>query len=258
MKIVWWSKEKEYYSEETKQEDEKTLRLLQEIKTKWEIDFEIVGNFSDGDVYNKIFLKRRTKLKKNSGISITELRSRSGNIFVDGTVCLFENDKPIFFRPSWERNKFLENLLKKGKGYIEIQIKENKNNGVKASPELQVIKDFLIKAKDLGFTGVFEEDFPLKILTEESNDELAKRFSYIAQKEIDILHKAPDGCFDIIEAKVKLNWAALGQAIGYAELFAKTNSIPKDKISSYIICRKSDSFIEYVCKIFNVKVLLVP
>ncbi len=94
-------------------------------------------------------------------------------------------------------------------------------------------------------------------MTEESNDEFAKRFSYIAQKEIDILHRAPNGCFDIIEAKVKLNWAALGQTIGYAELFAKTNNVPKDKISSYIICRQSDNVIEYVCKLFNVKVLII-
>ena len=258
MKIVWWSKEKEYYSQDTKQEDEKTSGLLQDIKTKWEIDFEIVRNFNEGDVYNEIFLKRRNKLRKNSGISITVLRSRSGNIFVDGTACVFENNKPIFFRPCWERNKFLENLLKNGAGYIDMQIKENQNKLVKASPELQVIKDFLIKAKALGFTGVFEENFPLRIPTEKSSGGLAKRFSYIAQKEIDILHKGPDGCFDIIEAKVKLNWAALGQAIGYAELFSKTNSVPKDKISSYIICRQSDNLIEYVCKLLNLKILIVP
>ncbi len=114
MEIIWWSEDKEFYSEDTKQEDEKTLRLLEEIKTKWEIDFEIVRNFYDGDVYNEVFLKRRTKLRKNSGISITELRSRSGNIFVGGTICIFENNKPVFFRPSWERNKFLENLLENG------------------------------------------------------------------------------------------------------------------------------------------------
>lgn len=257
MKIVWWSKEKEFYGEDTKQEDEKTLRLLQGLKTKWEIDFEIVRDFNDGDVYNKIFLKRRTILKKNSGLSVTALKSRSGNIFMDGTVCLFENNRPIFFRPFWERNKFLESLLKNGAGYVDLQIKENQNKLIKASPELQLVKDFLIKAKDLGFTGEFEENFPLKILTKEESDEFAKRFSYIAQKEIDILHKAPNGCFDVIEAKVKLNWAALGQAIGYAEVFSKTNSVPKDKISSYIICRQSDNLIEYVCKLFNIKVLII-
>lgn len=83
-----------------------------------------------------------------------------------------------------------------------------------------------------------------------------KSFSYISGKSIDLLHERNDGTFDIIEAKTKLNWSAVGQAIGYKQIFCKLNNISLDKVHTNIVCNQSDVFIEYVCDELGIKVIV--
>jgi hypothetical protein len=253
------------FCEEEKERSEETLKLLQAIKQKYGINFEEIKKFDDEEIYNDVFLKNRNKLSKNTGISIRRLRSRGGRgtAHVDGVICVFEKENPIYFAPSLKRNEFLKGILENGPAYIEQKVKENRSKEIKKEKEL--IEDFLHKAKDFGFTGTLEENVgiggeTLEIKSKEKSEKyqkFAKRFYSISQKEIDILHEKPDGSCDIIEVKDKLNWEAIGQVIGYRILLAKERNISKEKIGMCVVCRWADEALKKVCEELNIRVITI-
>jgi len=102
------------------------LDLLQQIKVKWQIPYEIMDLSTNGQydqekektAYGKDFKPRAKVLKKTTGKKITELRSRSGNYFVSmpGTIGLLKNDQMVWWTHTENAIKeFLQNLLLSGR-----------------------------------------------------------------------------------------------------------------------------------------------
>ena len=101
----------------------KIRKLLEEIKKKHGIDFEIIQNEpwnekKDKEIYEKYFKPRGRILKKRTGKSITELRSkRAGHYFVSipGTIAIFRNNILEYWELATDEGiKFLERFLEKG------------------------------------------------------------------------------------------------------------------------------------------------
>lgn len=88
-----------YYCQ--KSGDEEILNLLQQIKDKHQIPYEIMDLSTNGEynrekekaAYERDFKPRAKALKKVTGKSITELRSQSGNYCVSlpGTIGLIKD-----------------------------------------------------------------------------------------------------------------------------------------------------------------------
>jgi hypothetical protein len=202
-------------------------------------------------------------LKKRTGRGVRDLRSNKGNIYVNGVVAIFSDSDEILYYEKWNRSQFLQNLLSEGPSYIEKIMDVNIAQTTVGLPEEKLITDFIHNAKQYGYPEVIHREYSLirTIKTDpnmdENTKEFVKSFSYISGKHMDMLHMAADGSFDIIEAKVRLNWTAIGQAIGYKHVFCKLQSIPISKVRSAIVCRQSDGFLEDVCDSLGVKVIIL-
>jgi len=105
--------------------DKDILELLQQIKDKHQIPYEIADLSMNGQynrekekaAYEQDFKPRATALKKATGVSITKLRSHSGNYFVSkpGTIALMKNGQMIWWLHIEKSIKeFLLNLLQTG------------------------------------------------------------------------------------------------------------------------------------------------
>jgi len=106
--------------------DQEIFNLLQQIKAKWQISFEVTDLSTNGQydqakekaAYEKDFKPRAKALKKSTGVSITKLRSakhRNYYVSTPGTIALLKNGQMI----SWTLaenaiKKFLQNLLLSG------------------------------------------------------------------------------------------------------------------------------------------------
>lgn len=262
IKISFWEKEKSWWTEKEHNEYQTILDLLSSIRQKWNIPFEVVSDYDEKDVYNEIFLKNRNMLRKRTGRNITDLKSRSGNVFIGGVVAIFSNSGDIiYYDQSTERDLLLKKILEEGPLYVKRIVDQNVIQASRNSPEDKLINDFVANAKEYGFTGEIFREYSLKRPIEidpkkdKNLQEFQKSFSYLAGKSIDMLHIAQDGTYDVIEAKVKLNWAAVGQAIGYKKLFCMLSSIAEEKVRTVILCRQTDGFIEFVCDSLEIKVI---
>lgn len=238
--------------------------MLKAIKIKWDIDFNILSNFDEKEVYRSVFLKNRTMLKKRTGKGVNDLRSNKGHVYVNGVIATYDDSEEIlYYVKPWESEQFLNNLLSKGLSHVQEIVNGNLLNAAKGLPEDQLIVEFLNNPLQFGYCGEIKREFPLvRQITPDSslsNDmqDFVKSFSYISAKYIDMLHIAKDGFYDIIEAKIKLNWEALGQVIGYRKIFCDLNSVPIIKTRTAILCRESDGFIEYICDSLNVRVIII-
>jgi len=255
MKIIYWKRNAE--------KDDSIIKSLNTIQNKWKIPYELKTEFDDDQVYRELFLANRTMLKKRTGKGIRDVKSNKGYVYVNGTLTIHSNTDDILYFEKWKKEEFLKKVIEEGQDYIEKIINENVKKSSKDLPEDKLILKFIENAKDYGFLGEFKREYPMvkPLKTDPSMDEAVKNFvksfSFIAAKFMDLLHVAPDGTFDVIEAKVKLNWQALGQAVGYTKLFCKLNFIPEEKVRTSIICRQSDGFIEDVCNYLGIKVIIV-
>ncbi len=109
-----------YYCEDV---NPKIKELLEKINKKHGIGFEIIQNTpwdekKDKEIYEKYFKSRSRILKKRTGKSITELRSKgAGHYFVSipGTIAIFKNDILEYWEFATDEGiKFLEKFLEKG------------------------------------------------------------------------------------------------------------------------------------------------
>lgn len=261
IKIILWETGNEQDAKQTVQ-TKNTAKTLDSINKKWGIPFEIISQYDGDEIYREIFLPNRVMLKKRTGKKITELKSNKGNVYLNGVLAVFSNSGEIlYFEQSWNKLKLLENLLKEGESYLNKIIDENLSKISKNLPEDRLVIDFIKQAKDYGLSGEIRREYPLvKPLKTNSKDEkiqkFMKSFSHISAKFIDILHENSDGTYDVIEAKVRLNWQALGQAVGYRKLFSDLNKIPMEKVNAKIVCRESDGFIEDICRSLNIQVII--
>ena len=105
--------------------DKEILNLLQQIKGKWQIPYEIMDLSTNGQydrekekaAYERDFKPRAKALKKNTGKRITELRSHSGNYFVSKpeTIGLLKNGQMVWWTQAENNIKeFLQNILLTG------------------------------------------------------------------------------------------------------------------------------------------------
>jgi len=109
-----------------KDEGNKVIRdLLEEVKNKLDISYEIVGGphneLKDREIYDRDFKLRATLLKKRTGKSIRELRSRSGHYFVSvpGTIAVIRNGLVEWWTLGDDCiTTFLKELLKEGREYL--------------------------------------------------------------------------------------------------------------------------------------------
>ena len=103
------------------------LDLLQQIKVKWQIPYEIMDLSTNGKydrqkektAYEKDFKPQAKALKKTTGVSITKLRSaKHRNYYVSepGTIALTKDSRMIWWTHTENAVKeFLQNLLLSGR-----------------------------------------------------------------------------------------------------------------------------------------------
>ena len=87
--------------------DKEILELLRQIENTQQIPYEVMDLSTSGKpdrekekaVYEKDFKPRAKALKKATGVSITKLRSHSGNYFVSipGTIALMKNGQMVWW-----------------------------------------------------------------------------------------------------------------------------------------------------------------
>jgi hypothetical protein len=107
-------------------EGNKVIRdLLEEVKNKLGIPYEIVGGphdeLKDREIYERDFKPRARLLKKRTGRSIRELRSRRGHYFVSvpGTIAVVRNRLVEWWTLGDDDIiAFLKELLKEGREYL--------------------------------------------------------------------------------------------------------------------------------------------
>jgi len=99
--------------------------LLEEVKNKLSILYEVIdgpyNELRDREVYERDFRPRAKILKKRTGRSIRELRSRRGHYYVSipGTIAVIRNGLVEWWTLGDEDIiAFLKELLKEGKKYI--------------------------------------------------------------------------------------------------------------------------------------------
>jgi hypothetical protein len=99
--------------------------LLEEVKNELGIPYEVIGGtyneLKDQETYEKDFKPRAKILKKRTGKSIRELRSRSGHYFVSipGTIAVIKNGLVEWWTLGDEDViAFLKEVLKGGREHI--------------------------------------------------------------------------------------------------------------------------------------------
>lgn len=261
LRMCWWHNARLDSSEDLRREREQVKDLLKSLKTRHGIDCAIVSEWTDGDerdTYNQVFLHYRNRLRKNSGRPVTDLKSNTGNILLHNVIAFFDTGETIFFSRIPKAVSLLRGMLDTGGAHLAVEIDQNRRSetsGPKDS-ESRLVEDFLKEKNKLGFCGKVRTEVPLHQPAFE-DDTFLKSFSYVRQKSVDLVHDRPDGSYDIIEAKKRLNWTAFGQALSYAFLYAKLNRVNETSVHPVVICRQIDEMVRDVCKRYGVAVILV-
>lgn len=255
-KIVLWQRVEPWFSDQMLGEAQRRIRSVQEIQARLGIECDVVTEFDDEQVYRQLFYRRRNILSRRTGQSVSnELRSRSGNFFVNGTVAIFEDGEPFYYAAP-HRSEFLQSLLDGGPAWLCSLVGQNEAAAGRHSSAEKLAVGFCERAEQLGFGGQIRREYPLNLSRMASGHVLGRDlFGDMSAKSIDILHQ--DGArYDVIEAKPRLNWEALGQALGYAELLCLIESIPRDHIRSHVICQQTDDATSLACERLGVNVIL--
>jgi len=99
--------------------------LLEEVRNKLSISYEVIGGpyneLKDREIYERDFRPKAKVLKKRTGRSIRELRSRRGHYYVSilGTIAVIRNGLVEWWTLGDEDIiAFLKELLEEGKEYI--------------------------------------------------------------------------------------------------------------------------------------------
>jgi len=260
--IVWWHDPTLEYGDERRHQAADVRRLLKALEQDRGISSRVVEAWTDAgekETYNAVFLRYRNRLRKYSGKPVTDVKSRSGNVMLQDVFLVCASEEPMCFFRMPEAMHLLEGLHRDGPGFLEAWMEKNVRSAAATGVDSEqvLINDFLKSHVSLGFPGDIQVEAPLHVPAD-SSDALSRAFSEVSQKVVDILHCCDDGTWDIIEAKRRLNWTALGQALGYAAWFAKVRNIHRDKVRAVVICRQTDDAVSYACDCYGVKVVLVP
>jgi len=220
--------------------NEEVASLLNKIKQKRNINFEIVEVKYPKNIreafYKDEFLNHVGFLNRNVGSSIKTLK-KLAEVTVIYEESIKKRIRPIYF--DRQSIKFLQGILEGGKEHVHALIRKNRAIPKK---EEKLFKEFFKRSSRFGFNGKIIEKFPLKLKEEIIN----------ASKEIDVLHENEDGTFDIIEIKEVLNWSSIGQVLGYKFWLSKLHHIKKEAISMHIVCKKKGIGIKEVCDHYGI------
>ncbi|MCK4364917.1 MAG: hypothetical protein KAW45_02590 [Thermoplasmatales archaeon] len=259
-----------FYLGETDSRREKNkqiISLLQEIKKRHNIDYEIfrlritkngyVDEKHEKEIYENHFKPRAKVLKKRIGESLPRtLRSQRGrgHYYVSGTIAILE-DGQIGWYTCWKSCKRFEKFDKDSEvSFLKVLISQGPKLLKELCPDISALKsphDFLIDEfiRVNPLQGKIERE--VKVGSMVSTNKYGSIFDW--RKAIDLVAYTDQAVW-IIEVKPKLNWEAFGQVIAYAHLFQKEQL--KSHIQKGIVCKKSDPEILAICKEFNVKVFM--
>ena len=251
-----------------KEKNERILALLEEIKRKHKIEYEIfdlritkdgyVDETHEKEIYEKHFKPRAKVLKQRIRESLPRtLRSRQGrgHYYVSGVIALLENGQIGWYTCYKSCEKFKEMNEDYTIGFLKVLL----NRGIalleEICPDVSTLKsphDFLvdefIKINPLGGNKIQREVRVGQMI-------FANKYGSVFdwRKSIDLVVHTDQKIW-IIEVKPKLNWEAFGQVIAYEHLFRKEN--PKVQVQKGIVCKDIDPEILAICEEFNIKVFM--
>lgn len=262
LKIRVWQRIEPWFSDQMLGEARRRIRSVQEIQARWGIECDVVTEFDDEQVYRQLFYRRRNILSRRTRQSVSkELRSRSGNFFVNGTVAVFEDGEPFYYAAP-HRSEFLQSFLDGGPAWLCSLVEQNEATAGRHSNAEKLALEFCERAEQLGFHGRLRREYPLNLagLARSSSVEEPGTshvlFADLSAKSIDMLHDH-EGIYDVIEVKPRLNWEALGQALGYRELLCVIEDLPQDHVRAHVVCRQTDDAVALACRRLDVRVILV-
>jgi hypothetical protein len=257
-----WQRIEPWFSDQMLREAQRRIRSVEEIQARWGVECDVVAEFDDEQVYRQVFYPRRNILSRRTGQSLRkELRSRSGNFFVNGTVVVFQDGEPFYYAPP-HRAEFLKSFREKGPAWLRSVVEQNEATAGRRSRAEKLALKFCERAEQLGFHGHLRREYPLNLArlagTSPAEDLGTSHtpFADLSAKSIDILHHH-EGTYDVIEVKPRLNWEALGQALGYRELLCVIENLPQDKVRAHVICKQIDSAIALACRRLGVGIIQV-
>ena len=228
---------------------EKILELLNEVRSKHDIDFEIieVSRETEREIYRKDFVSRAKILSGRIGGSVARaLRSRRGHVYLRGTIALVLKDRLEWFAsytdPLYKKWKsfdqgapttigILRMILEKGKPLVE----EIMGRPLIRQAEHAQIVDLFIDSNELKLIEKPEREVSIgkEIII---FDKYGKK-KEVGKKIVDIVCKTSEATW-VIEAKQYLNAEAIGQALVYKELYQKQH--PQEKVRCGVVCKYAD------------------
>lgn len=93
--------------EDTVRVHEIVLRLLEEIRQRVGIDYELYSlSCSEEElIYKEHFVKRRSLLNKVHDLTVARaLKSRSGNVYINNVVALVKDGEVVWYHEGWRRD----------------------------------------------------------------------------------------------------------------------------------------------------------
>ena len=229
----------------------KILELLNEIRLKHNIDYEIieVSKEAEQKIYRKDFVSRARILSGRIGGSVAKaLRSRRGRgyVYLRGTIALVLKNRLEWFATytdplyekwkSFDRNApttigFLKMILEKGKDLLE-EIMDRRL--IRKAEHEQIVDSFI----DSNILKLIERP-EREVLVGKGIiifDKYGKR-KEVGKKIVDIICKTSEATW-VIEAKPSLDAEAIGQALIYRELYKRQH--PHEKVKCGVVCKYTD------------------
>lgn len=246
-------------------ENEKIRNLLQEVKIKHRIDYEIfklritddgyVDENHEKEVYEAHFKPRAKILKQRIGGSLPEnLRSQRGrgHYYLSGVIAIIEDGQVGWYINWQDRERFESFDADREVGFLKALLSQGPSLLTELCPDVSTLKsthDFLIDEfiKLNPLQGKLEREVRVgSIIFKNKQGDV---FDW--RKAIDIICHTDQDTW-VIEAKPKLNWEAFGQVIAYAHLLQK--EYPASQTQKGIVCKKTDPEILAICEEFDINV----
>jgi len=261
LSVRWWYSDAPYLRQERRALAVRIRGILEEIERRHAIAFQVIQVRSEEDekrAYDELFLRYHVRLKRNSGASVTLLKSRSRNVYLQGTLLFLQGNEPHCFVTMEHAEALLQGILNEGASHLSGWVRANAQVVQSESPRSEelLVQEFLARRVEFGFPGDIQVEAPLR-LHAPAEDGFLRAFDCASEKHVDALHERGDGSYDVIEAKTRLNWTAFGQALGYATMFAELRGLPGTRVQPVIICRQTDDAVMLACEKHGVKVVSI-
>ena len=247
---------------------EEVLQLLESIKSKHGIDFEIfrikseriydslfVDEEHEKEIYEKHFKPRAKLLKYRLGQPIRLLlRSRRGHFHLAGTVAVVKDGNIEWFAPPWPNFfeeydedssiAFLKAVLKNGRTLIEKLCEPIPPSKL----ETLILQKFMVLSP-LKCRWETEVKVGKGIIVRDKYGKETK----VAQKSIDAVCHTENEDW-VLEVKPKLDYTSIGEVLAYSYLY---KPIARKKVRMGIVCEKVDDELIEVCKSLEITVFQV-